>query len=48
MGFKSVHSGGAQFLFGDGSVQFIRETIDHPTYQYLGAKNDGQEASIHF
>jgi prepilin-type N-terminal cleavage/methylation domain-containing protein/prepilin-type processing-associated H-X9-DG protein len=48
VGFKSRHSGGAQFLFGDGSVQFIRDAVDHQTYQYLGAKDDGQQASINF
>ncbi len=41
VGFKSAHPGGAYFLFGDGNVQFITEEIDHPTYQLLGAKNDG-------
>jgi hypothetical protein len=42
VGFKSAHAGGAYFLFGDASVQFIAEDIDHSTYQLLGAKNDGQ------
>jgi prepilin-type N-terminal cleavage/methylation domain-containing protein len=42
VGFKSMHSGGAYFLFGDGSVHFIVDTIDHNLYQLLGAKNDGQ------
>ena len=41
VGFKSSHSGGAQFLLGDGSVHFVPETIDHQIYQYLGAKSDG-------
>jgi prepilin-type N-terminal cleavage/methylation domain-containing protein/prepilin-type processing-associated H-X9-DG protein len=41
VGFRSSHSGGAQFLLGDGSVHFIPETIDHQLYQYLGAKSDG-------
>jgi prepilin-type processing-associated H-X9-DG protein len=41
-GFKSAHPGGASFLFGDGSVHFLSETIHYQTYQYLGAKNDGQ------
>jgi len=45
-GFKSSHSGGAQFLLGDGAVVFIPETIDHQTYQYLGGKADGQVASL--
>jgi prepilin-type N-terminal cleavage/methylation domain-containing protein/prepilin-type processing-associated H-X9-DG protein len=41
-GFRSAHPGGAQFLFGDGSVTMLQETIDHQTYQYLGAKADGR------
>jgi prepilin-type N-terminal cleavage/methylation domain-containing protein/prepilin-type processing-associated H-X9-DG protein len=40
-GFKSRHSGGTNFCFGDGSVRFIRDTIDHRTYQLLGCRNDG-------
>ncbi len=46
LGFKSSHSGGAQFLMGDGSVHFLLETIDHWTYQYLGAKADGHAANV--
>ena len=42
LGFKSAHPGGAQFLFGDGSVRFLQESIDHQLYQYLGSKADGQ------
>jgi prepilin-type processing-associated H-X9-DG protein len=41
-GFKSNHTGGANFLLGDGSVHFISQTIDHRTYQLLGCRNDGQ------
>ncbi len=41
-GFKSRHSGGANFVFADGHVQFLRESIDHRTYQLLGCRNDGQ------
>jgi prepilin-type N-terminal cleavage/methylation domain-containing protein/prepilin-type processing-associated H-X9-DG protein len=34
--FYSMHAGqGANFLFGDGSVQFITSDIDPYTYQYL-------------
>jgi prepilin-type N-terminal cleavage/methylation domain-containing protein/prepilin-type processing-associated H-X9-DG protein len=40
LGFKSNHPGGAMFLFGDGSVTFLSQTIDHQTYQYLGAMSD--------
>lgn len=40
-GFKSKHVGGAQFLFGDGTVKFLSENIDRTTYARLGAKADG-------
>jgi prepilin-type processing-associated H-X9-DG protein len=43
-GFKSRHVGGAQFLFGDGSVQFLSQNIDHKTYQLLGCRNDQMPA----
>jgi len=46
LGFKSRHPGGAQFLFGDGSVHFLTENIDHWQYQYLGGKSDGYTASV--
>ncbi|HVJ84370.1 MAG TPA: DUF1559 domain-containing protein [Caulifigura sp.] len=38
----SYHSGGASFLLCDGSVRFISENIDYPTYCYLGDRYDGQ------
>lgn len=41
MGFKSLHTGGAQFLMCDGSVRFISQNIDHNTYQMLGDRWDG-------
>jgi prepilin-type N-terminal cleavage/methylation domain-containing protein/prepilin-type processing-associated H-X9-DG protein len=39
-GFKSNHSGGANFVFVDGSVHFINQNIDQQTYQWLGCRND--------
>jgi prepilin-type N-terminal cleavage/methylation domain-containing protein/prepilin-type processing-associated H-X9-DG protein len=48
VGFKSAHSGGAQFLFGDGSVRFLVDTIDHQAYQYLGGKSDGKIVTVDF
>ncbi|MEN1680544.1 MAG: DUF1559 domain-containing protein [Planctomycetota bacterium] len=42
-GFKGVHPGGVLFLFGDGSVQFLSENIDHArTFQALGDRADGE------
>lgn len=41
-GFKSDHVGGAQVVFGDGSVHFLPESIDYLTYQQLGSRNDGE------
>jgi prepilin-type processing-associated H-X9-DG protein len=45
-GFKSNHSGGANFAFCDGSVQFIRDSIDMRTYNLLGCRNDGAVFSL--
>jgi prepilin-type N-terminal cleavage/methylation domain-containing protein/prepilin-type processing-associated H-X9-DG protein len=40
-GFRSMHTGGAQFLFVDGSVHFLSQNINMQTYQRLGGKADG-------
>ncbi len=41
-GFKSQHSGGANFVFADGSVKFLSQTINMTAYLLLGGRNDGQ------
>jgi len=46
LGFRSRHAGGAMFLFGDGAVRFLPETIDHLAYQRLGAKADGRSVEL--
>ena len=40
-GFRSQHSGGSQFLFGDGSTKLLSQEIEHTLYQKLGGKADG-------
>ncbi|QDT64933.1 DUF1559 domain-containing protein [Calycomorphotria hydatis] len=41
--FGSWHVGGAQFCMADGSVHFLSENIDLPTYaQKLSVRNDGE------
>jgi prepilin-type processing-associated H-X9-DG protein len=45
-GFKSDHTGGANFVMGDGSVQFLSEGIDYVSYQRLGSRNDGEAQSV--
>jgi prepilin-type N-terminal cleavage/methylation domain-containing protein/prepilin-type processing-associated H-X9-DG protein len=39
-GFRSRHPGGANFVFGDGGVHFLRQDIDPRTYNLLGCRND--------
>ncbi|MGL4419047.1 MAG: DUF1559 domain-containing protein, partial [Gemmataceae bacterium] len=38
----SFHPGGGNFLFGDGHVQFIRETIPIKTFAALVTRNGGE------
>ncbi|MHC4398081.1 MAG: DUF1559 domain-containing protein [Planctomycetota bacterium] len=45
-GFRSNHPTGANFLFGDGSIHFLKESIDHWIYQYLGDMADLQPVGI--
>lgn len=44
--FGSQHTGGAQFVFGDGSVHFLSENVDSTVYAALGGRNDGVSVSI--
>jgi prepilin-type N-terminal cleavage/methylation domain-containing protein/prepilin-type processing-associated H-X9-DG protein len=41
-GFKSKHSGGANFVLGDGSVQFFSENIDYKLFNGLGTRAGGE------
>jgi prepilin-type processing-associated H-X9-DG protein len=37
---RSEHTGGVNAVMGDGSVKFIRNSVDLVTWQRLGARND--------
>jgi prepilin-type N-terminal cleavage/methylation domain-containing protein/prepilin-type processing-associated H-X9-DG protein len=41
-GFKSHHPGGANFVFVDGSVHFLKQSIAMTTYCALGSRNGGE------
>ncbi len=41
-GFSSWHSGGAFFLFADGSVRFLNDTVDDTLYVNLSRRSDGE------
>jgi type II secretory pathway pseudopilin PulG len=40
--FRSYHAGGAQFVFGDGTVRFHDEAIDFTVYQALSSRSGGE------
>ena len=42
LGFRSRHAGGLQFVFADGSVHFIEDTIDMIIYRALATRNGGE------
>jgi len=42
VGFKSRHSSGANFAFGDGAVRFLNQNLNMTVFQRLGHRRDGQ------
>jgi prepilin-type N-terminal cleavage/methylation domain-containing protein/prepilin-type processing-associated H-X9-DG protein len=46
MTFRSRHPGGANFCLVDGSVQYVNDTISHPTYRALCTKSGNEPASV--
>lgn len=43
--FGSAHPGGANFLMGDGSVRFIKDSVNQATFSALGSRNAGEVIS---
>ncbi|MFO0951644.1 MAG: DUF1559 domain-containing protein [Isosphaeraceae bacterium] len=44
-GSRSFHPGGVNTLFGDGSVKFVKDTVNPLTWWALGTKNGGEVVS---
>src|SRR5205814_921399 len=44
--FSSPHPGGVNFVFCDGSVRFIRDSVDPILLERLAIRNDGQAVSL--
>jgi len=44
-GFVSLHPGGANFAFADGSVHFLKQNISMPIYCALGSRAGGEVIS---
>jgi prepilin-type N-terminal cleavage/methylation domain-containing protein/prepilin-type processing-associated H-X9-DG protein len=45
LGFKSFHPGGANFVMADGSVRFLKQTIDLRVYNELASRAGGEVVS---
>ncbi|WP_435017473.1 DUF1559 domain-containing protein [Tundrisphaera sp. TA3] len=43
--YRSRHPGGVNFLFGDGSVRFIKDSINETVYQALATRAGGEVVS---
>ena len=39
---SSRHTGGVNVVFGDGSVRFVRDNIDIPTWRAMGSRDGGE------
>ncbi len=44
--FGSFHPSGANFLFGDGSVKFVRDSVDIAAYRASASRNGGEVQSL--
>ncbi len=44
--FRSLHSGGANFAYGDGSVQYLSDSIDQVAYRALSTISGGEVVNV--
>ena len=44
--FGSMHSGGMNGAFGDGSVRFLRQSLDMATYRAIASRNGGETLAL--
>jgi prepilin-type N-terminal cleavage/methylation domain-containing protein/prepilin-type processing-associated H-X9-DG protein len=44
-GFRSLHPGGGNFAMADGSVRFVKSTVNYPTYVALGSRAGNEVVS---
>jgi prepilin-type N-terminal cleavage/methylation domain-containing protein/prepilin-type processing-associated H-X9-DG protein len=44
--FSSRHTGGANFGFADGHIQFVRDSVDITVYRAAGSRNGGETATL--
>lgn len=44
-GFSGFHSGGCNFGMADGSVRFVKQSVDQRTYNALGSRRGGEVIS---
>jgi prepilin-type processing-associated H-X9-DG protein len=42
---SSLHPGGVNLLFGDGSVRFVKSSVDLVTWRALGTRKGGEVVS---
>ena len=46
LGARSQHGGGVNVALADGSVRFVRDTIEFATWQALGTRAGGETATL--